>query len=282
MPLAELRQGVPVLLLLHAFPLSRRMWHPQLAGLAGCCRAVAPDLPGFGGAGRGGGSGGTVRAGGGGGETAAVCSMEEMAAAAVGLLDGLGVPAAVVCGLSMGGYVALALCELFPDRVRGLVLADTRAGADDDAGRQRRLESALAVTSGDPAALQALADSLVPRLLAPRTLATRPELAAWLRQEIAAAPAAGVAAAQRGMAARPDRTSLLPRIAVPTLVIVGEEDAITPPVESVFLRDRIPGARLLTIAGAGHLSSLEQPEAFNAALREFLGGFAPAGSAGAN
>ena len=268
-------EGVP-LLLLHAFPLSRRMWQPQLAGLAGSCRLLAPDLPGFGGsppwpavasADRGGGVGG--------GGAAAACRMEDMAAAAVARLDEAGVAAAVVCGLSMGGYVALALYELFRDRVRGLVLADTRAGADDEAGRGRRLESARAVESGGPPALPALASSLVPRLIAPRTRTARTELVAWLHREIAAARPAGIAAAQRGMAERPDRTSLLPGIAVPTLVVVGEEDEITPRAESLILRDRIPGARLATIAGAGHLSSLEQPEAWNGALREFLRGFAP-------
>ena len=260
----DVGEGVPVLLL-HAFPLSRRMWQPQLAGLAGSCRLLAPDLPGFGG------SPPWPAAA----NAAGACRMEDMAAAAVALLDASGVAAAVVCGLSMGGYVALALYELFRDRVRGLVLADTRAGADDEAGRERRLESARAVESGGPQALAALAGSLVPRLIAPRTRTARTDLVAWLHQEIAAAPPAGIAAAQRGMAERPDRTSLLPRIAVPTLVVVGEEDEITPPAESMILRDRIPGARLAAIAGAGHLSSLEQPEGFNGALREFLRGFAP-------
>jgi 3-oxoadipate enol-lactonase len=258
----DIGEGVP-LLLLHAFPLSRRMWRPQLAGLADSCRLLAPDLPGFG------------------GSTpwpAATCRMEDMAAAAVARLDEAGVAAAVVCGLSMGGYVALALYEIFRERVRGLVLADTRAAADDEAGRGRRLESARAVESGGPPALAALASSLVPRLIAPRTRTARTELVAWLHQEIAAAPPAGVAAAQRGMAERPDRTHLLPHIAVPTLVVVGEEDEITPPAESVVLRDRIPGARLVTVAGAGHLSSLEQPAAWNAALREFLRGFTPDGA----
>ena len=257
--------GVPLLLLLlHAFPLSRRMWQPQLTGLPDSCRLLAPDLPGF---------GGSPPWPAAAGDAAAACCMEDMAAAAVARLDEAGVAAAVVCGLSMGGYVALALCEIFRERVRGLVLADTRAAADDEAGRGRRLESARAVESGGPPALAALASSLVPRLIAPRTRTARPELVAWLHREIAAAPPAGVAAAQRGMAERPDRTDLLPRIAVPTLVVVGEEDEITPPAESVILRDRIPGARLVTIAGAGHLSSLEQPVAWNAALREFLGGF---------
>ncbi len=276
---AERRQEVP-LLFLHAFPLSRRMWQPQLAALSGCRRLLAPDLPGFGSGGteEGGsgtaGSGGGTGGGGGGGAAAgppAVCRMEEMAAAAVELLDAEGLPDAVVCGLSMGGYAALALYELFPERVRGLVLADTRAGADDDAARRRRRESAAAIEGGGSQELAALADWLLPKLIAPGALATRPELVAWLRREIAAAPAAGVAAAQRGMAERPDRTPLLPRISVPTLVIVGEEDVATPPAESKLLRDRIPGARLVILAGAGHLSNLEQPEAFNAALRDFLG-----------
>jgi len=260
----DIGEGVP-LLLLHAFPLSRRMWQPQLAGLADSCRLLAPDLPGF---------GGSPPWPAAADDAAAACRMEDMAAAAVARLDEAGVAAAVVCGLSMGGYVALALYETFRERVRGLVLADTRAAADDEAGRGRRLESARAVESGGPPALAALASSLVPRLIAPRTRTARPELVAWLHGEIAAAPPAGVAAAQRGMAERPDRTHLLPRIAVPTLVVVGEEDEITPPAESVVLRDRIPGARLVTVAGAGHLSSLEQPEAWNAALREFLRGLA--------
>jgi pimeloyl-ACP methyl ester carboxylesterase len=192
--------------------------------------------------------------------------MEDMARAVVELLDDRGIDSVVACGLSMGGYVTLSLCELFGERVRGLVLADTRAGADDEAGRRRRLESALAVESRGS---KALLDS-VARLLGPDTRATRPDLVAWLRREIAAAPAAGVAAAQRGMAERPDRTRLLPSLAVPALVVVGEQDELTPPSESELLRDRIPGARLVAIAGAGHLSNLEQPQAFNAAVREFL------------
>jgi len=274
--LDDVGDGLP-LLLLHGFPLSRRMWRPQLAGLVRGCRLLAPDLPGFGAtppwpAAAAAGEGERGPAGGG---PAAVCGMEDMAAATVGLLDALGIAAAVVCGLSMGGYVALALYERHPERVRGLVLADTRAGADDEAGRQRRLESAAAVESRG---LAQLADALIPKLVPPGTLASSAELVAWLRREIEGASAAGVAAAQRGMAARPDRTSLLARIAVPTLIVVGEEDEITPPAVSAAMSERIPGARLVTIAGAGHLSNLERPEAFNDAVREFLDGLPGSGS----
>jgi 3-oxoadipate enol-lactonase len=262
----EVGDGVPVLLL-HAFPLSRRMWQPQLAGLADCCRILAPDLPGFGSSPPLAAAAGPAGAAPSAALTpSAVCRMEDMAGAVVELLDSRGVETAVVCGLSMGGYVTLALCELFGERVRGLVLADTRAGADDDAGRQRRLESALAVESRGSVALVDSAS----RLLGRDTRSLRPDLVAWLQREIAAAPAAGAAAALRGMAARPDRTRLLPSIGVPALVVVGAQDELTPPPESEVLRDRLPGARLVAIAGAGHLSSLEQPEAFNAALREFL------------
>jgi 3-oxoadipate enol-lactonase len=197
----------------------------------------------------------------------AVCRMEAMAAAAVALLDAASLPSAVVCGLSMGGYVALALYATQRERVRGLVLADTRAGADDEAARQRRLATAAEVESHGSAVL---AETMVPKLLGSTSRARRPDLIAWLQHEIAAAPAAGVAAAQRGMAARPERWDLLPAIAVPALVVVGEQDELTPPAESAAMCGRIPGARLVTIRDAGHLSNLEQPEPFNQALRAFL------------
>ncbi len=273
--LDEVGDGLP-LLLLHAFPLSRRMWRPQLAGLAGSCRLLAPDLPGFGAAppwpALAAANGVGSPAGGG---PAAVCRMEDMAAAAVELLDAFGIAAAVVCGLSMGGYAALALYELHPERVWGLVLADTRAGADDEAARRRRLESAAAIESRG---LGQLAETLIPKLVGPGTLRSNAELVAWLRREIEGASAAGVAAAQRGMAARPDRSSLLARISVPTLIVVGEEDEVTPPAVGAAMSDRIPGARMVTIAGAGHLSNLECPAAFNDAVREFLGGISGTGS----
>ena len=275
--LDEAGAGLP-LLLLHAFPLSRRMWRPQLAGLAGSCRLLAPDLPGFGAAppwpalSAANGVGGPA-----GGGPAAVCGMEDMAAAAVALLDALGIAAAVVGGLSMGGYAALALYERHPERVRGLVLADTREGADDAAARQRRLESAAVVERSGPGSLAA---TLIPKLVAPGTMRSNPDLVAWLRREIEGASAAGVAAAQRGMAARPDRSPLLPRISVPTLIVVGEEDEVTPPAVAAAMRERIPGARMVTIAGAGHLSNLVRPAAFDEAVRDFLSGLSGSGGSG--
>lgn len=244
-------EGEP-LLLLHAFPLSHRMWEPQIAAFSGSHRCLAPDFPGFGASelpGEG------------------ASRMDDFATDAVALLDHLGISRAVVCGLSMGGYAALALWERHPERIRGLVLADTRSGADAPEGRERRLALAERVlTEGSGF----LAGEMPAKLLGASTLEQRPELRRTIAEWSAGARPAGVAAASRGMAERPDRTGLLAGLSVPVLVVVGEEDTLTPPEESRSMAERIPGAELVVIPGAGHLSSLERPEAFNEALRRFL------------
>jgi pimeloyl-ACP methyl ester carboxylesterase len=252
----EAGAGLP-LLLLHAFPLSGEMWDPQVEALAGQVRVIVPDLSGF-------------------GESEAIapefspesaCDMSDFAADAVALLDHLELDRAVVAGLSMGGYAALALCEAAPERLRGLVLADTRSGADSEEGRQGRLDIARRVLKEGTGFL---AETLPAKLLGRTTRAERPEVVARVERMIRDAPPAGVAAAQRGMARRPDRTAILERIAVPVLVVVGEEDELTPPEESRNLQRRIAGAELVTIPEAGHLSSLERPDTFSEALGEFL------------
>ena len=259
----------PAVLFLHAFPLSRRFWLPQVVTLGSLpedpeavpedpksiFHCIAPDLSGF-------------------GDSQAVpegepCRMSDFAADAVALLDHFGVDRAVVCGCSMGGYAALAFAAAYPERLRALVLADSRAGADDAAGRERRLDMARRVMlPGEGTGF--VAEAMIPKLLGPSTRERRPELRDWLERQIAAAPPAGVAAAQRGMAERPDLGPLLPRIAVPALIVVGEEDEITPPEESARLAREIPGARLEVIPEAGHLASLERPEIFNQVLLGFL------------
>jgi 3-oxoadipate enol-lactonase len=244
--------GAP-LLLLHAFPLSREMWEPQLAALAGSYRCLAPDFPGFG-------DSEPPPAG-------EDSGMSGLAADAVALLDHLGIGSAVVCGLSMGGYAALALCETHPERVRALVLADTRSGADAPEAREKRLAAAREVEEKGSGVL---VETLVPRLLGASSLEGKPELRQWLERRIAAAPPAGVAAAQRGMAARPDRTAVLAGLRVPVLILVGDEDLLTPPEESRRMRRETPGSELVVLPGAGHLASLEQPAAFNRALGGFL------------
>jgi 3-oxoadipate enol-lactonase len=252
----ETGAGLP-LLLLHAFPLSGEMWAPQIEALASQARLIVPDLSGF-------------------GESEAIgpeyspesaCEMSDLAADAVALLDHLEIGRAVVAGLSMGGYAALALCESAPERLLGLVLADTRPGADSEEGRQGRLEIARRVLKEGTGFL---VETLPAKLLGRTTRTERPEVVARVERMIRDAPPAGVAAAQRGMARRPDRTPVLERIAVPTLIVVGEEDELTPPEESRKMRERIAGAELVTIPEAGHLSSLERPDTFSEALGGFL------------
>jgi 3-oxoadipate enol-lactonase len=245
------------LLFLHAFPLSRRMWREQMPALAGSALCLAIDLPGFGAS-----ELPPER-----GSAPACCRMEEMAAHAVALLDHLRIERAVVCGLSMGGYVALALCAAYPGRLSGLVLAGTRAGADGPEGRAGRLEMASRV---EAEGTRGLAAAMVPKLLGVTTRRTRPDLVTRVERWIGEAPPTAVAAAQRGMAERRDRGPGLAAIRVPVLVVVGDEDTISPPAEAAALQQAIPGAELRVLAAAGHLSNLEQPAAFNRAVAGLL------------
>lgn len=241
----------PAILFLHGFPFNRSLWRDQVELLTPHFRVIAPDLRGH-------------------GETTVVsgaATMEEMAKDVIGLLDALGVSAAAVCGLSMGGYVTLALCRDFPARVNALVLADTRAVADTNEGKRTREQQAeKALQEG----MAAIADGMLPKLVAPVTVAKHPEVVARVREMILKTDPAGAAAAQRGMAQRRDQTDLLSQINVPTLIIVGENDQLTPVAESEIMHRLIAGSRLEIIAGVGHVSNLEQPESFNRLLADFL------------
>ena len=245
--------GSQTLVLLHAFPLQRRMWEAQAASLAasGAARVVTVDLRGF-------------------GESDVVpgpATMEQMAEDVRGLLDALGLEQVALCGLSMGGYVAFACMRSFSDRVHGLILADTRATADTEQGHANRETSArLAEEQG----VVALFDRDVPKLFGSVTLHDRPDVVALGREVAAANLPEGVAAASRGMGLRPDSIELLPQIACPTLVIVGEQDALTPLADARMLFERIPNAQLEVITDAGHLSNLERPDVFTEHVARFL------------
>jgi pimeloyl-ACP methyl ester carboxylesterase len=239
--------GQPILFI-HAFPLNGAMWERQTAEFAPRHRLLAPDLRGFGESARGSGA----------------ASLDQHADDLAALLDQLGLDKVIVAGLSMGGYISFALWRRHRARIAALVLADTRAGADTEEGKQGREKNArLAEEQGSGA----IADQMLPKLLSAGAPAALRDEA---RRMIEANDRAGVAAALRAMAARPDSTSLLASIDVPTLVIVGAEDALTPPSEAQAMFEAIPGCRLAEIPGAGHLSNLEAPEAFNSALDEFL------------
>jgi pimeloyl-ACP methyl ester carboxylesterase len=235
------------LLLIHAFPLDARMWEHQLAAFSDAMPVAAPHLPGF---------GGTPGAG-------DVMTMRAAAERCVQELDRAGIDRAVVCGLSMGGYVALELWRQTPERIAGMALANTRAGADSEegaAGRRAlaerlRTEGNGFLVAGPPPLLSEDAD---------------PALWARVRDLIADQPAESIAAAALGMAERPDSTPDLRGIDVPALVITSTADKLIPPEATAPMAGEIPGGELVTIDGAGHLSNLEAPGAFDDSIRELL------------
>ena len=250
-------EGLPVIFI-HAFPLNQTMWNDQLTGLRGTCRAITLDLRGFGRS----------------GFASGAHSIEQMALDVRGLMNKLGIERAVLVGLSMGGYVTFAFFRNHPECVQALVLADTRATADAQDARERRIKSAeRAERDGSTA----IADDMVPLLLGRSSRATRPDLIARTREMIEANSPAGIAAAQRAMAARRDSTDLLAAINLPVLVIVGSEDSLTPVAEAESMHQALRGSRLEIIEGAGHLSNLEQPRLFNTALSDFLQALEPRG-----
>jgi 3-oxoadipate enol-lactonase len=241
----------PAILFIHGYPLDRSIWAPQVEALDGWCR-IAPDLRGL-------------------GESDAPdlgYAMATYAEDLVALLDALGVDRTVVCGLSMGGYVAFELLRRWPGRVRGLILVDTRAEADSPDARRARDAAAQRAREHGSAAI---ADALLPDMLAPATLDRDPALAERVRRLMARAPVAGVVGALAAMRDRSDSSSLLAELAdTPTLVLVGAEDRLVTAAKARGMADRIPGAQFAEVPGAGHLPTLEAPDPTTAAIRTFL------------
>lgn len=235
------------LLLVHAFPVDAGMWDEQVSALRGEAEVLAPSLPGF---------GGTSPVG-------DVLSMDAAADFLAGELDRAGADRAVVCGVSMGGYAAFSLWRRHRHRIAGLVLADTRAEPDDDASRERRRALAERVRAEGTAVV---AESPPPLLSA----GADPGLWERVKEMIRRQPPQTIAAAALGMAERPDSRPILGEIDVPTCVVVGSEDILTPPEMSEAMAREIPDAELTVLDGAGHLSNLEDAEGFTAALRGLL------------
>jgi 3-oxoadipate enol-lactonase len=245
--------GWPVVLL-HAFPFSAEMWRPQLERVPEGWRFIAPDLSGFG--------------------PEAVAwpaatppTLADMAADVQRFLDALEIDEAVIGGLSMGGYVTFALFRAAPERFTGIILADTRPQADTPEGRNGRRAMIERARTGGPAAV---ADAMLPKLLGPTTRARRPALPPLVRQMIERERVDGIVGALEAMLARPDSTADLARIRCPALVIVGDEDEITPPADADMMHNQIARSRLVVLPEAGHLSSLEAPDGFTLALGDFL------------
>ena len=239
------------LVLIHAFPLDERMWEPQLALAAAGWRVIAPHVRGTNGSLPG----------------ATVATMDDCAADVIDLLDALHVERAVIGGLSMGGYVTFALFRHAPRYFGGMVLADTRPQADtpETAEGRKRL---LAVVREKGAA--AVADEMLPKLLGETTRQNKPHIVAEVRDLIRSVSPDAMAGAISALMSRPDSTPILSSIHCPTLILVGDEDALTPPPLSEDMQRAIGGAELVVVPRAGHLSSIEQPEVFNAALAQFL------------
>lgn len=244
----------PVVVLLHGFPLSRSLWEHQVGSIGSEYRLILPDLRGH-------------------GQSAApegVYTMDTMADDVLELLDVLQLREPVVLGgHSMGGYVALSLMERFPERFRALILVSTRAEADSPEVAVAREDLIRQIEGvGD---VRPVVDAMLPRLLSAKTKTERPDVVARVRSMMEKTAPRGVIGALRGMAARPDRTAVLSRINVPTLVISGADDVISPPAVGESLSGAIPGARRVLINGAGHAAPIEQPDDANHAILDFLG-----------
>jgi pimeloyl-ACP methyl ester carboxylesterase len=247
----DVGQGRPVVLL-HAFPLARTMWRPQVEALRGSYRLIVPDQRGFGGT----------------GGFEADPSIARMADDVAALLDVLKVTEPVVLGgLSMGGYVALSFAHRHAARLRGLILADTRSEADTPEARANR-DTLMRFAQGHSAG--EVMEQMLPKLLSADTRQHRPEVVDEVQRIASAQTPAGIVGALQALRDRPDATSGLAAITAPTLVLVGSDDAITPPSLAEGLAARIPGARLVKLPAAGHLANQEQPAAFTEAVRSFL------------
>jgi pimeloyl-ACP methyl ester carboxylesterase len=245
----DVGSGLPVVFL-HAFPLNRTMWDPQVTALVAECRCIAMDLRGL-------------------GESADAepYSMDQYADDVVGLLDTLQIERAVVVGCSMGGYVAFALWRRHRSRIRAFVFADTQVGADASATAERRRE--LMVIAGSQGST-AVANMQIAGLVGKTTRDKRPDIFDAMHRMMAQAPEPGIIGGLEAMIHRPDSTPDCATIDVPTLIVVGEEDVLTPPKEARRLHELIAGSRIEVLRHAGHLSNVERPAAFNTVVSEFL------------
>ena len=248
----------PAMLFVHGFPLNHTMWRAQIDEFSKTHRVIAPDLRGFGG------TDGALYS----------VSMEQFADDLAALLDALAVEGPVVfCGLSMGGYIAWQFVQRHPTRVAKLIVCDTRAAGDSPEAAANRLKMADIVLRDGP---EPIVWAMMPKLFALCSSDASssdhcPAAIASVRQMVLNSNPVAIAAAHRGMAVRPDVTAWLPTVTVPTLVICGEHDAISPPAEMQAIADAIPNAQFALIEKAGHMAPMEQPEAVNAVIRRFVG-----------
>ncbi|HSN68685.1 MAG TPA: alpha/beta fold hydrolase [Thermoanaerobaculia bacterium] len=247
-PSRDVGDGIPVLWI-HGYPLSSAIYAPQ-ESIPGA-RHIVPDLPGFGSA----------------PPPEGEMTIDGYAEGILRIMDEKGIRSAVVAGLSMGGYIALSVARQAMERLCGLILIDTRETPDAPEARAKRFESIEAVRA---AGTGSVVEAMLPKMLTEATMKQDTEKAGAVRRIMESASKDGVIAALGAMARRGDSSALLPRIEVPTLVVAGREDAITPPSDAERMRSAIPGAELLILENAAHLSNFERPAEFNRAVSRFL------------
>jgi 3-oxoadipate enol-lactonase len=239
------------LVLVHGFPLGKAGWAPQVKALKGDFRVLTYDLRGMGKSGLG----------------RPPQLLEAYVDDLLALMDKTGLESAALCGLSMGGYIALRALQKAPHRFWALALADTRSEADTDEGKLKRAAGIAALRAKGVAPY---CKAMLPALVSPGTLKAKPALTKSLLKLMCANSADGLANALAAMAGRPDSTASLGGLKLPVLVLAGEEDKLTPPESAQGMAGRIEGAKLALVPKAGHLSNLENPEFFNVALLNFL------------
>lgn len=248
------------LVLVHGHPFDRSMWRPQIERFSRSgWRVIAPDLRGY-------------------GESTVVLGttpLETFARDIAALLDHLDVDGVVLGGVSMGGQIVMEFHRLFAHRIRALVLADTSPQAETEDGKRLRNDTADRLLREG---MGPFADEVLPKMVAPANVEALPAVAEHVLAMMRRSSPEGAAAALRGRAERPDYVEMLPRIAVPTLVVVGRDDEFTPVSDAQLMHERIPDATLVVVEGAGHLPNLERPTEFNAALGRFLTSLAAAPS----
>lgn len=249
----DIGAGTTAILLLHGFPFTSEMWRPQLQALSGSYRVIVPDQRGFGAS-----------------QTAQNdLTMAQLADDAAELIEALGLRRAVIAGLSMGGYVAFELFKRHRERVQALILSDTRPEPDSDAARGDRARMAQQAREEGSAAI---ASALLPMLLSSWTRAQKHDVEAFLRDIMESVRPDTMEAALLGMANRADSRPLLAAIDVPTLVIVGAEDTLTPPDQVRGWAKEISNSRVEVVERAAHVPNLEQPVDFNKLVGDFLAG----------
>lgn len=253
----EAGAGDPAIFI-HGFPFHSGLWNSQLAAVPPGWRFIAPDLRGFGESEIG---------------SASPLTMDLFADDIVGLLDHLEIEQAVICGLSMGGYVALSLADRYPERVRALVLASTRANADNAEARQARLDLAKKIRVEGA---KAVVDSMLPKLVSGATRMQRPQVVDQVRAMMSSISPDALARALEGMAARADHSNDLHKIGVSTMVVRGDQDEIIAAAEMEQIARAVRGTRHEVIPNVGHLPNLEAPDVFNKTLEHFLNFLPPA------